>query len=760
LLQAAAGVRLSGLLLPAGLAVIIGVLDLAVRVDALRPLAVPLVVGLAAIGLALAWPFSRPPLWPTLAAVAVFAVFAAPIVLSGHATFAGYIKLDDTATFFALTDRAFTHALNGAGLPPSSYEATVSIYFASGYPVGSFLPFGLGHRLLDQDIAWLYAPYLAFLAAMLALALESIAVALVRFAWQRAAIAFFAAQAALLYGYALWGGVKELAAAFLVPTFVAVCPLRESMLKLRAWIPPAIVAAAMVAANTVGGLIWLLPAAAAAVLISAPALGLRRLARSGVVVPAALALGAILLSLTAGGFLEHNLAVLRGEQELGNLIRPLNPEQILGVWPAGDFRMDPNDLDVTHVLVAFVAAAGIAGLIATLIRRAWPVALYILAAGSGALVIGVLGSPWLAGKAFATASPAFVFIALLGAAILLGTGRRAEAAMLAVVIAGGVLWSNALAYHDVSLAPHDQLAELEHIGARVAGEGPALMTDYNPYGVRHLLRAADAEGASELRRRLVPLRNGQPLPKGATADLNQFALSALLPYRTLVIRRVPLNSRPPAPFSRTFAGRYYDVWQRPVSGSPSIVGELSLGTGQGAVPDCRAVRALAATAGVATLAAAPAADPPPVTIPLGGLSHSPWPRGADASLALLNHAGSASVSFVVPRAARYAIWVGGGVRGTVSAAIDGVALGSARDQLQDAGGYVELGERGLAVGPHTLKFSYAGSDWRPGSGGPPPMLGPLAIASADPPAALLRVAPSAARRLCGRRLYWVEALGG
>jgi hypothetical protein len=40
------------------------------------------------------------------------------------------------------------------------------------------------------------------------------------------------------------------------------------------------------------------------------------------------------------------------------------------------------------------------------------------------------------------------------------------------------------------------------------------------------------------------------------------------------------------------------------------------------------------------------------------------------------------------------------------------------------------------------------------------MLGPLAIASADPPAALLRVAPSAARRLCGRRLYWVEALGG
>ena len=36
--------------------------------------------------------------------------------------------------------------------------------------------------------------------------------------------------------------------------------------------------------------------------------------------------------------------------------------------------------------------------------------------------------------------------------------------MLFVAILGGVLWSDALAYRDVSLAPRPQLAELEHIG--------------------------------------------------------------------------------------------------------------------------------------------------------------------------------------------------------------------------------------------------------------------------------------------------------
>ena len=89
-----------------------------------------------------------------------------------------------------------------------------------------------------------------------------------------------------------------------------------------------------------------------------------------------------------------------------------------------------------------------------------------------------------------------------GAAVLLERKRRLAVvvgAVAMVAIAGGVLWSNALAYGNVWLAPRNQLAELETIGQRFAGDGPALMTEYQPHGVRHFLRNLDAEGASELR---------------------------------------------------------------------------------------------------------------------------------------------------------------------------------------------------------------------------------------------------------------------
>jgi hypothetical protein len=59
---------------------------------------------------------------------AVFAAFAAPVVLSGEATFAGYLKLDDTASWLALTDRVLEHGAGAARLPPSSYEAMLDFY--------------------------------------------------------------------------------------------------------------------------------------------------------------------------------------------------------------------------------------------------------------------------------------------------------------------------------------------------------------------------------------------------------------------------------------------------------------------------------------------------------------------------------------------------------------------------------------------------------------------------------------------------------
>ena len=62
----------------------------------------------------------------------------------GQATFAGYIKLDDTATWMALTDRVMEHGRSLSGLAPSTYEATLAFNLGAGYPVGVFLPLGIG----------------------------------------------------------------------------------------------------------------------------------------------------------------------------------------------------------------------------------------------------------------------------------------------------------------------------------------------------------------------------------------------------------------------------------------------------------------------------------------------------------------------------------------------------------------------------------------------------------------------------------------
>jgi hypothetical protein len=150
LLERAAGVRLAGALLaPSGIAVMIVIVGFATLGTATAALAGPTVVSLAAAGLVCGITRGRPRrvVLPLVAATLVFCVYAAPVVLSGEATFAGYIKLDDTATFLALTDRVMQHGHSLAGLAPSSHEATLSTYLGAGYPVGALLPFGVGRAL-------------------------------------------------------------------------------------------------------------------------------------------------------------------------------------------------------------------------------------------------------------------------------------------------------------------------------------------------------------------------------------------------------------------------------------------------------------------------------------------------------------------------------------------------------------------------------------------------------------------------------------
>ncbi|MGH9262321.1 MAG: hypothetical protein ACRD08_20875, partial [Acidimicrobiales bacterium] len=291
---------------------------------------------------------------------------------------------------------------------------------------------------------------------------------------------------------------------------------------------------------------------------------------------------ALVLSLPAiagtATFLDRdNVASWRDDEQLANLIEPLSPAQVAGIWPAGDFRLRPDDWGPTAVLVALVLVLAAGGMLVWVRRKAWgPLA---LSASSvlGMAAVWAVGSPWVEAKAFATASPAILLAAAAGCAWILARGRAVEAGVAAAAVVAGVLWSNVLAYHHVSLAPRGQHRELEAIGERFARAGPALMTEYQPYGVRHFLRRLDAEGASELRRRVVPLREGSSLDKGEYANLDAFRLDGILVYPTLVLRRSPVESRPPAPYRLRWQGDWYEVWQRPAGAVAPIAEHLPLG---------------------------------------------------------------------------------------------------------------------------------------------------------------------------------------
>ena len=720
--------------------------EFATLVGATALLAGPLAVALAAAGLIL-----RPP-WPVRcwrapvgAAVGTFAVFAAPTVLSGRATFDGYIKLDDTATYFAMTDRVMEHARSVTGLAPSTYEATLATTLKLGYPTGSLMPIGIGHSLLSYDIAWLFQPYLAFLAAMLALTLYAILELLIYRPALRAVAAFVAAQPAILYGYSLWGGVKELAGAWLLALIAALAP--RALLagrSARAGIPLAAAVATFVCVLSLPSGAWLVPLllAGAVVIFLRPSRAL--LVRAGVFAGTALLL-AIPAIAAAVDWLPH-VGAFGKETELGNLIHRLSPLQVFGIWPVdhapyvGDFRVRPHDAGPVYALIAVVIGAAIVGLWWAWRRQSWELLAYVATAAIGCVGFVSASSPWVGGKTLAMSSPAFVAAALAGLGAGIAFQQLVPTAIAALAIAGGVLWSNVLQYHGVWLAPRGQLHELETIGHRFAGDGPALMTNYEPYGARHFLRRLDAESASELRRRFDYLTNGSTLDKGQSADIDRFRLDGVLTYRTLVLRRGPAESRPPSVYRLVWSGRYYEVWQRPVHPSRGILVHMALGnTSQAAgVAKCADVLRLASTKGAVALATATR----PEAFPLG------YPPVSGRRTALVT----------LPRAGRYIAWLGGDWFGNASISVDGRHVGSMREELDWPGNYTDLGTIPLSAGRHLVAIDYHTGGWHPGSGGTPYAFGPAFLTPADTREPVRIVPVSAARSLCGKRLDWIEAL--
>ncbi len=101
---------------------------------------------------------------------------------------------------------------------------------------------------------------------------------------------------------------------------------------------------------------------------------------------------------------------------LGNLFDRLSPLQALGIWPSGDFRVEPGDGSIPAVIFYLGAAFGLAALVYGLAwwwrRGERTVAAALVAAVALWLYTLVVGTPYQEAKALVLAAPLVALISV------------------------------------------------------------------------------------------------------------------------------------------------------------------------------------------------------------------------------------------------------------------------------------------------------------------------------------------------------------
>jgi hypothetical protein len=768
----AAGTPLPGvLLLPVGFAGIVALTQVATTWDTTAELTIPVTLGVSLVG----WLVGYKRLswlaldkWALAAALGVFIVFAAPTVGSGEAAFAGYTVLGDTSIHMIGADALPRIARHFSVLAPSSYEYSLAQYYGVGYPAGGATAAGFLTSIVHQDVAWTFQCFLALLVVCMSLALWSLAEPVVSSRPLRALVTFVAAQPALVLAYSLQGSVKEVGTGFAVATLAAlIVPYVRSDRAARRAIPLAVAAAAALGIVGPAAAVWLGPLLLGTLVAAVIARGARSLPGDIAVFVAA---GAALSVQTLGqlsGYVEVSRVTVTTQGEVGNLFGPLRAVQMFGIWIVGDYRVRPDGVGwlFTRIGIVLAVLAAIVG-IAVALRRwraGWSLLLYVGVSVVGWAYVTRTGSTWADGKALMIVSPAVVLIVMVGAASLAAWRRPAVA--LGAALALGVLASNALAYHDVSMAPRDRMAELAEIGHMIDGKGPTLYAEFEEFG-KHFLRQGDPEGASEGLQRRYALRNPGLSRFGYNSDADTFSPEYVGYYRMLVLRRGFEGSRPSSIYRRVWSGRFYDLWERAPGSERQVIAHLPVGDlyNPAVAPTCGTVRDFARQAGPgARLRYVPRAP----SVLMNPVSAKRYPSGwfadpADPTISLrTNGPGRVDGRVVVPSAGTYTVWLSGSIGRPLRVLVDGRDVGSVAYELNNRGTSDFVGRVKLTAGTHTVSVVRGGGSLRAGSGGDNRVLSLVALSPQDVGDLPVReIAASDYREICGQTVDWVEAVRG
>jgi hypothetical protein len=275
------------------------------------------------------------------------------------------------------------------------------------------------------------------------------------------------------------------------------------------------------------------------------------------------------------------------------------------------------------------------------------------------------------------------------------------------------------------------------------------------------------------------LRNGAALTKEAWADIDSFPLSTLEPYRSIVTRRSPAESRPPSIYQLVWQGRYYQLWQRPALPSTHIIEHVPLGESNArpfcgvqengsivplcsaqpvAIPRCAQVRSLGRRA-LAEHAQLLAYQRPAAIVVRGDETVWPgkWTHELESRTLIPTTPGQLVGHIAVASSQSYELWLDGGFARGFESSVDGSSVGRVKDELSGFSAYVHLTDVFLTSGTHTFVFTYPHADLTPGSGNNVfNSLAAIALQPRNPAGELIAVPAQRAAGLCGRPLDWIE----
>lgn len=702
-----------------------------------------------------------------LAAAGVYGMYLAPVLLAGGWTWTGYNFVNDTAVQFLLADHlANTGTSMPLGPPDAAPQSTalehIRIYLVTAYPLGLHGLLATLTTALRIPIEIMYQPVIGGLAGMGAMAMTALIRPAVGSARWAGGIAGVAMTANLTYSYGLQGNAKEIGVLSAVVVAAAAGRIALTADRPAAAIAvtalPVAAALAFFSAAAVPFAGCLALALLVAAFVQRSATLKRRLPQSAVLGTAVLCLAAaatLVKIVRFGEVAKGTFSASSPVADLGQLVRPLPLSEAAGVWLGGDYRLAVTGVwgTATEVIAIVVAILLTGGALGTLLRRETGLLLLLTSVGLTLLVVEPRVSPYAAGKLIAIAAPAVVAGAGVGCMLLAQRWRPAGYAA-AGLVAAGVMASNALAYHDVRLAPADRMEAMRDIGRHYKDAGPVLVDDMDEFA-KYFMRPAKMNVALELitpqpaRDRL----STQFMPRHA--DLDQMTLEYLAQFPVIVQRRGPDASRAPSNYKLDYQNEWYRAWKR-TRPARSITRHVPFqGPFAGSLDaPCDALRELKSTAapGARFLASLPAAT---VELDAVSSSHSPgWRPDAEIPRTLAPREPGRIAGDRSFEGGRYAIWVAGSSGRALDVLVDGRRVGTARG-VNTNGEWLRAGAATIKRGRHRVELVRPRADLAPGDGYAG-VIGPVVFEDLARPARLRAVEDPT--QLCGRRLDWIETL--